>query len=112
MATTHTARGQARRSWSVTVKNVLDRPLTSYHMVLGATGLLLVLGLMMVLSASSVLSYKANGNSYTIFYRQLIWVVVGLPMLWVASRMKPRHLRILAYVALLGLIGQVVVTYP
>ena len=42
---------------------MLDRPLTSYHIVLGATGLLLVLGLMMVLSASSVLSLRVNGNS-------------------------------------------------
>ena len=55
--------GQRARRWADPLKSVLDRPLTSYHMVLGATGLLLVLGLMMVLSASSVLSYKTNGNS-------------------------------------------------
>ena len=111
MATTHTAQGQARRSWSVTVKNVLGRPLTSYHLVLGATGLLLALGLMMVLSASSVLSYRANGNSYTIFYRQLIWVGVGLPMTWIAARTKPRHMRMLAYVALLGAVALMVLTF-
>jgi cell division protein FtsW len=90
---------------------VLDRPLTSYHIVLGATGLLLVLGLMMVLSASSVLSLRANGNSYTIFVRQLIWVGVGLPMAYVASRMTPRHFRMLAYVALLGSVFLLVLTY-
>nr|WP_238351397.1 putative lipid II flippase FtsW [Kribbella shirazensis] len=89
----------------------MDRPLTSYHIVLGATGLLLVLGLMMVLSASSVLSLRANGNSYTIFVRQLIWVGVGLPMAYVASRMTPRHFRMLAYVALLGSVFLLVLTY-
>jgi cell division protein FtsW len=99
------------RRWVDPLRSVLDRPLTSYHLVLGATGLLLVLGLMMVLSASSVLSYKTNGNSYTIFYRQLIWVGVGLPMLWVAARMKPRHFRILSYVALLGSVALLVATY-
>jgi cell division protein FtsW len=93
------------------VKDVLDRPLTSYHIVLGATGLLLVLGLMMVLSASSVLSLRANGNSYTIFVRQLIWVGVGLPMAYVASRMTPRHFRMLAYLALLGSTFMLVLTY-
>lgn len=90
---------------------MLDRPLTSYHILLGATGLLLVLGLLMVLSASSVLSLRANGNSYTIFVRQLIWVGVGLPMAYVASRMTPRHFRMLSYVALLGSVFLLVLTY-
>ncbi|MET9272736.1 putative lipid II flippase FtsW [Kribbella sp. NPDC003557] len=101
----------SERPWIAAIKEILDRPLTSYHIVLGATGLLLVLGLMMVLSASSVLSLRANGNSYTIFVRQLIWVGVGLPMAYVASRMTPRHFRMLAYVALLGSVFLLVLTY-
>ncbi|TWD83488.1 cell division-specific peptidoglycan biosynthesis regulator FtsW [Kribbella amoyensis] len=100
------------RTWLVALRNLLDRPLTSYHLVLGATGLLMILGLLMVLSASSVLSYKVNhGNQYAIFYRQLIWVGVGLPMAYVASRMTPRHFRMLAYVALLGSVFLLVLTY-
>ncbi|MER7249956.1 putative lipid II flippase FtsW [Kribbella sp. NPDC000426] len=104
-------RKSSERAWVAAIRDVLDRPLTSYHIVLGATGLLLVLGLMMVLSASSVLSLRVNGNSYTIFVRQLIWVVVGLPMAYVASRMTPRHFRMLSYVALLGSIFLLVLTY-
>jgi cell division protein FtsW len=99
------------RAWLDSLKGVLERPLTSYHIVLGATGLLLVLGLMMVLSASSVLSLRANGDPYAIFVRQLIWVAVGLPIAWVASRMQPRHFRMLAYVALLGSVVLLVLTY-
>ncbi|MEV5962505.1 putative lipid II flippase FtsW [Kribbella sp. NPDC051952] len=99
------------RPWLAAIREVLDRPLTSYHILLGATGLLLVLGLLMVLSASSVLSLRANGNSYTIFIRQLIWVGVGLPMAYVASRMTPRHFRMLSYVALLGSVFLLVLTY-
>jgi cell division protein FtsW len=99
------------RPWVAAIRDVLDRPLTSYHIVLGATGLLLVLGLMMVLSASSVLSLRVYGSSYTIFSRQLIWAVVGLPMAYVASRMTPRHFRMLAYVALLGSMFLLVLTY-
>ncbi|MFI5731476.1 putative lipid II flippase FtsW [Kribbella sp. NPDC051587] len=99
------------RPWITAIREVLDRPLTSYHILLGATGLLLVLGLLMVLSASSVLSLRANGNSYTIFVRQLIWVGVGLPMAYVASRMTPRHFRMLAYLALLGAVFLLVLTY-
>src|ERR1700760_3783411 len=99
------------RAWLTAIKDVLDRPLTSYHILLGATGLLLVLGLMMVASASSVLSLNTYGNLYTITYRQLIWVGVGLPMAYVASRMTPRHFRMLAYIALLGSVFLLVLTY-
>jgi cell division protein FtsW len=104
--------GVGGTGWLASVKNVLDRPLTSYHLLLGATGLLLALGVLMVLSASSVLSYNLNhGNQYAIFYRQLIWVGVGLPMAYVASRMTPRHFRMLAYVALLGSVFLLMLTY-
>ncbi|HZX04856.1 putative lipid II flippase FtsW [Kribbella sp.] len=99
------------RAWIAAIRDVLDRPLTSYHIVLGATGLLLVLGLMMVLSASSVLSLRVYGSSYTIFSRQLIWAAAGLPMAYVASRMTARHFRMLAYPALLGSTFLLVLTY-
>ena len=36
--------------------------------------MLLAIGLMMVLSASSVYSYGHHGNSYYIFLKQLTWV--------------------------------------
>ncbi|WP_112240467.1 putative lipid II flippase FtsW [Kribbella monticola] len=105
------ARPATDRRWVSALKDVLDRPLTSYHILLGATGLLLVLGLLMVASASSVMSLNTYGNPYTITYRQLIWVAVGLPMAYVASRMTPRHFRMLAYVALLGSVFLLVLTY-
>ena len=73
------------------LKRTLDKPLTSYHLVLGVSGLLLALGLLMVLSASSVSSLREYGNSYAIFMRQAMWVAVGLPLAWVASRL-PRGL--------------------
>ena len=41
----------------------------------------------MVLSASSVTSLNEYGNSYAIFTRQAIWVVVGVPLALVASRL-------------------------
>ncbi len=44
----------------------------------------------MVLSSSSVYSYQVNdGDSYAIVRRQLLWVVIGLPCAFVASRMQP-----------------------
>ena len=73
-------------------------PLTSYYLLLGASALLLTIGLIMVLSASSVYSYEVNdGDSYAVVRRQLVWVLIGLPLAWVASRLPHRWVRRLAY---------------
>ncbi|MGH3471118.1 MAG: putative lipid II flippase FtsW [Nocardioidaceae bacterium] len=82
------------------LKQTLDKPLTSYHLVLGVSGLLLTLGLLMVLSASSVTSLQQYGNSYAIFMRQAIWVLIGLPLAVVASRLSLGMVRFLAWPAL------------
>jgi cell division protein FtsW len=92
-------------------KRVLDKPLTSYHLVLGVSALLLSLGLLMVLSASSVTSLRDYGNSYTIFFRQAVWVGVGLPFAWLASRLPISFVRGLAWPALLLSSAAVALTY-
>jgi cell division protein FtsW len=60
------------------LRAVLDRPLTSYHLVLGAVALLLVVGVMMVLSASSVNAYVTTGDSYYYVKRQLLFLGIGV----------------------------------
>ena len=53
--------------------------------------MLLTIGLIMVLSASSVYSYRLNdGDSYAVVRRQLLWVLLGLPCAFAASRMSVR----------------------
>jgi len=85
--------------WLSALREALDRPLTTYYVLIGASVLLLTIGLIMVLSSSSVFSYRATGDSYTIVRRQLVWVVIGLPAAWVASRVSHRWVRRLAYPA-------------
>jgi cell division protein FtsW len=92
-------------------KRALDKPLTSYHLVLGVSALLLSLGLLMVLSASSVTSLRDYGNSYTIFFRQAMWVGAGLPLAWLASRLPISVVRGLAWPALLLSCAAVAATY-
>jgi cell division protein FtsW len=108
---TTTASGQQRRQSAVSgsaspsehsLGHTLDRPLTSYYLLLGASTLLLTIGLMMVLSASSVYSYKTFDNSYYIFTKQLVWVGLALPIAFVASRLPRKLIRRLAWPALLG----------
>jgi cell division protein FtsW len=87
---------------------LLGRPLLSYYLVVGITILLLALGLVMVLSTSSA-SALANGTPpYKDFQKQLLGVVLGLPLLWIAARSSPRLFRAAAYpllaASLLGLL--------
>jgi cell division protein FtsW len=80
---------------------VLERPLTPYYLLLGASGLLLAIGLVMVLSASSVDSYvHHDGNSYYWATKQLMWVLIALPCAWVISRLPLRLIRFGAWPAL------------
>ena len=98
-------------SWFATARAALDRPLASYYLLLGASALLLTIGLIMVLSASSVYSFKENGgDSYAIVKRQLMWVALGLPAAFVASRLPQRWIRRLAWVGYFVSVGLLLLT--
>ena len=96
-------RGAARRSRAQdgpeTPERIplLSRPLASYYLLVSAAGLLLVFGLVMVLSASSVTAYAEYKSSYYYFIRQAMWLAMGLPVFFIASRMSIRFFRWLAY---------------
>ena len=99
-------------SWFATAKAALDRPLTCYYLLLGASALLLTIGLIMVLSASSVYSFEQHdGDSYAIVKRQLLWVLIGIPAAWVASRMPYKAIRRLAYPGYLVALGLLVLVW-
>lgn len=87
--------------WYAAARHALDRPLTAYYLLLGASALLLTIGLVMVLSASSVYSFRQNDNSYAVVTRQLMWVVVGIPCAFIASRLPYGFLRRFAWLGLL-----------
>jgi cell division protein FtsW len=80
---------------------LLQRPLASWYLVVVCTGLLLAIGFVMVLSASSVRSYATYGSSYRIAVNQAICIAIGLPCMWVASRMPVKAWRLLAVPLLL-----------
>ncbi len=83
---------------------LLDRPLASYYLVLGATLLLTMLGLVMVLSASSIRALREYEDTFYFLDKQALWVAIGLPLLWIASRLPVSFYRALAYPLLLGTI--------
>ena len=64
----------------------LESPVTTYYLLLSTTAILVIIGLVMVLSASSVTSYQATNSSYTVFFNQLRYAVIGVIGAVVASR--------------------------
>ena len=83
------------------LRHALDRPLTSYYLLLGASTLLLTIGLVMVLSASSVSAYRDFGSSYHYVLKQLMWVGLALPVAFVVAKLPLRVLRGLAWPGLI-----------
>jgi cell division protein FtsW len=65
-----------------------ESPVTTYYLLLSATAMLVVIGLVMVLSASSVTSYKDTNSSYTVFLSQLQSAVLGVFCAFVATRVR------------------------
>ena len=68
---------------------LLDRPLTSYYLIIGITALLLGLGLVMVLSTSSVQDLAEGLPAYSDFKKQLLgWAETTIVVrFWVISGM-------------------------
>ena len=75
---------------------IVDRPMTSFHLVLAAGGALLLIGLIMVFSATSVDSLQENGSVYASFSTQVVFAAIGLAAFWVALRTRPAMLRRIA----------------
>jgi cell division protein FtsW len=64
-----------------------------YLLLLGTVAVLNVIGVVMVLSASSVVSITTHGSAWYFFERQLIWTVLGVIGFAVAVRIDYRRWR-------------------
>ncbi len=68
----------------------------TYVLLLLVIGALTVIGLVMVLSASSVQALRTHGSSWYFFNRQLLWVALGGAALVSTSRVDYRRWRAIA----------------
>jgi cell division protein FtsW len=90
---------RARRA---VLKSLFDLELTSYYLLVGAVLLLLGIGLLEVFSASSVNNMVNGRPMFSSIQNQAISAVLGLMLMWGASRLPPKAYRTLAYPALVG----------
>jgi cell division protein FtsW len=96
------ARERAGRVWAARTALTawLGRPLASFHLLLAICTLLIVIGLVMVLSASAVISLNQGSSAYTVFGKQVLFVLIGLVLFWIGVRMPLRQIRAFSPIAL------------
>ncbi len=78
-------KGRTRRQ---KYSNYLQRPDAPYYMILGSLTFLSALGIVMVLSASSVVSLQQSGSTYSIFFRQLIFFAISILAILLVSNWR------------------------
>ena len=99
LVTAHTPAPQAL----VRVRRIFRAETANYFLVLGTTLFLVIFGLVIVLSSSSVESFVSNhGNPFTDFLRQGMFALIGIPLMLVASLMPASFWRRWAWLALGG----------
>lgn len=82
-------------------------------LVLGATGLLVFIGLVMVLSSSSIVSYLGDQGFFGGFWKQMTYAAVGVPLMLLAGRLPLRFWKRWAWPGLVfGVILQLLVFTP
>ena len=83
-------------------KGFLSKPTSAYYLLLISTASLTGLGLVMVLSASSIHSLETSGSSFSIVLRQFIFLIIALPIGIISSRLPMRTWKFIARFSFIG----------
>ncbi|MEK9664375.1 MAG: putative lipid II flippase FtsW [Candidatus Nanopelagicales bacterium] len=105
-------RPRASREEAPPRRSLIHHPMGLYYLLLGAALALLGLGLLMVLSASSILSIKLYDSPYTLAQRQFLFAAIGVALMFIGARFPVHVWRKLAWPTLVGsllLLGAVLV---
>ena len=83
-------------------------PLSAYYLLMGSALLLLLLGVIMVMSASSIESVRVFGSPYTLAQRQAFFALLGVVAMFFAARTSVQFWRAFAWPLLLTAFGLLV----
>lgn len=86
----------------ISLGKVFTTESANYFLLLGTTLFLVVFGLVMVLSSSSVDSYLQNAGFFGGILKQGFFAIVGIPLMLVVSRMPLKFWQRIAWPALLA----------
>jgi cell division protein FtsW len=93
------------------VAELLAHPQASFYLVLVPSVLLLALGMMMVLSASSVYGFVQFGDAYYFVKRQVVFLAIGGILAVILARRSPQHLKVLGWALVIAAIGLQLLTF-
>lgn len=98
---------------SVARNRFLNTPVNHFYMMMISTAILVVLGLIMVFSASSIHAIDTKGYAFAVALRQFVFLVVGLPLAVFLARLSLARWQLLARFGLIiSLILLVIVMIP
>jgi cell division protein FtsW len=86
-------------------------PPIEFYLIAVVIAVFVMLGLVMVLSASSIAQLHSGHSPWRLFNRQLLWAVLGLAGLWVAMRVPLHFWRRLVTPFLVGSMGLMVLPF-
>ena len=75
---------------------LFTKPVNLYYMLLISTASLSLLGLIMVFSASSIYSLESKGATYAVVLRQILFLIISIPLAWVLSRFSLARWKLIA----------------
>lgn len=78
---------------NVKVKDQTRRAPSGYVLLLALVGVLSIIGLVMVLSASSVYALRSEGSTWDYFIKQSIWLTLGSAAMFVTLKVDYRYWR-------------------
>jgi cell division protein FtsW len=81
-------RGERRQKFAEWLRDNFQAESIYFYRLAGLTGFLVVFGLVMVLSSSSIDSLVANRDAFYVFSRQSLYAVVGLGVMLFISSLK------------------------
>ena len=99
------AGGTGARRRLARARELLDSPVATYYLLLSTTMLLTMIGLIMVLSASMIVSIKDSDTPYAVFFDQAIFATAGLVAMLVAMRIPLGFWKRIGGGALVGALG-------
>ncbi|TQL48150.1 cell division-specific peptidoglycan biosynthesis regulator FtsW [Homoserinimonas aerilata] len=97
--------GRSGAAAVIAVRRLFGAETGNYFLLLGTTLFLVALGLVMVLSSSSVTSYTESGGFFGSFSRQALFAAIGLPLMLLASRARAAFWKRWAGIAVVGAVA-------
>ena len=102
---THSKTPSGSRTSVVRVRQLFAAETGNYFLLLGVTLFLVIFGLVMVLSSSSVTSFNRTDSFFDKFEKQGVFVLLGIPLMLIASAMPPRFWKRWANLGILIALG-------